>query len=83
MFYCLFQIPAHPTYTTLPTVSNGNSSYLVTHLEDLKISKDTVTKAEILWCLQTVMNHNFFRSAESDAFLFKKMFSVSKIAQNI
>lgn len=41
---------------------------------------DKVTKAEILWCLQNIMNHSSFRSAASSAFIFPTMLPESIIA---
>lgn len=42
--------------------------------------KEEVSRAEIIWCIQTLMTHKSMRSAGSDVQLFKKMFSDSQIA---
>lgn len=44
------------------------------------LTKDAVTRAEALWCLETVMTHNSLRNAASCCTLFKTMFPDSDIA---
>lgn len=46
------------------------------------LSED-VTKAEVIWCLQTVMNHSPFRSAGNFVSCFPLMFPDSQIAPKI
>lgn len=63
----------------------SNSQMGVTESRDKNtISKyllnDKVTKAEVLWVLQTVFTHASLRGAGSDVLLFKEMFSDSEIA---
>lgn len=53
-----------------------------TTLQKYKL-KDQVTKAEILLCLNTVMQHNSLRNAERSVSLFSKMFPDSAIAQDM
>lgn len=45
--------------------------------------KDSVTEAEILWCVNTVMNHDSLRSSESSVLLFGKMFKSCQVAQEM
>ncbi|XP_063245001.1 uncharacterized protein LOC134546246 [Bacillus rossius redtenbacheri] len=45
--------------------------------------KDDVTRAEALWCLETVMNHNSLRSAASSVNMFKRMFPNDRVANNM
>lgn len=47
------------------------------------IIKDKITRAEILWCLQTVNNHESLRAAASSCSLFKIMFPDCEIAQSM
>ena len=44
--------------------------------------KSTVTKAEILWCLKTVLSHSSFHSGENISKRFSVMFSHSDIAKS-
>lgn len=44
---------------------------------------DQVTKAEILWCLRTVMTHSSFRSNSDLPDIFKLMFPDSEIASKL
>ena len=45
--------------------------------------KDKKTRAEILWCLDCVMNHRSMRSAAKSVDLFKIMFTDSAIANSL
>lgn len=45
--------------------------------------KDSVTEAEIVWCLHTVMHHHSLRSSEDAVHLFQMMFPTCDIAANM
>ncbi|KAH8038180.1 hypothetical protein HPB51_024711 [Rhipicephalus microplus] len=45
--------------------------------------KNNVTKAEIFWCLNTIMAHGSFRSAVASAALFPLMFLTSEVAAKV
>ncbi|XP_049275212.1 uncharacterized protein LOC125759844 [Rhipicephalus sanguineus] len=45
--------------------------------------KNNVTKAEIIWCLNTIMTHGSFRSAAASAALFPLMFPTSEVAAKV
>lgn len=45
--------------------------------------KEEVTKAEILWCIETVMTHKSLRTAEKDIDTLKKMCSDSQVVTKI
>ncbi|KAH8019423.1 hypothetical protein HPB51_019396 [Rhipicephalus microplus] len=45
--------------------------------------KNKVTKAEIIWCLNTIMTHGSFRSAAASAALFLLMFPTSEVAAKV
>lgn len=47
------------------------------------VQKDEVTRAETLWCLQTVINHDSLRGAASSVSLFRRMFPDDHIANNM
>ncbi|XP_063226773.1 uncharacterized protein LOC134533264 [Bacillus rossius redtenbacheri] len=44
---------------------------------------DSVTRAEILWCLYCVMAHNSLRNAENSVAMHRKMYHDSKIAAKL
>lgn len=56
---------------------------LAKNLLDFYAMKDSTIEAEILWCLETVMNHTSLRSAESNVLLFQRMFPDSDIAEKM
>ncbi|XP_063216687.1 uncharacterized protein LOC134527710 isoform X1 [Bacillus rossius redtenbacheri] len=56
---------------------------LVSHRFDKYLQKDEVTSAEALWCMQNVMNHDSLRGAASSVCLFRKMFPIDPIANNM
>lgn len=68
-----------PITPSLPDNDNKNT------LCGLKkyVLSDNVTKAKILWCLQTVMSHKSMNSAENNVNLLKLMFPDSDIAKKI
>ncbi|XP_075735012.1 uncharacterized protein LOC142776049 [Rhipicephalus microplus] len=45
--------------------------------------KNNVTKAEIIWCLNTITTHGFFRSVAASAALFPLMFPTSEVAAKV
>ncbi|KAH6944218.1 hypothetical protein HPB50_002348 [Hyalomma asiaticum] len=45
--------------------------------------KNNVTKAEIIWCLTTIMTHGSFRSVAASAALFPLMFPTSEVAAKV
>lgn len=47
------------------------------------LQQDDVSKAEILWCMNTVMNHSSKRSAAEAVLLFPIMFPNSTIASKV
>lgn len=47
------------------------------------VFNDNITKAEIFWCLQTIITHKSMRSAAKDVEIFKVMFSDSEIANKM
>lgn len=59
-----------------PTISGHCVS-----LKEKYILSDNVTSSEIKWCLQTVLTHKSFRSAEKDVKLFTDLFPDSEIAK--
>lgn len=69
-----FVIPPPPRESVSPSASatSGVSSF---------VSKNDVLKAEILWTIETVINHNSYKSNESVGKLFQTMFPDSQIAQ--
>lgn len=69
--------PSEPSSQTISSISLNTR--LSQHLLDSHLTKDTVTEAEILWCIETVMTHTSLRSAESNVLLFKRMFPDSEI----
>ncbi|XP_043468991.1 uncharacterized protein LOC122503272 [Leptopilina heterotoma] len=73
--------PSEPSSQTSSSISLNNR--LSQHLLDSHLTKDTVTEAEILWCIETVMTHTSLRSAESNVLLFKRMFPDSEIAKSL
>lgn len=60
--------------TCLEKKSSGLKSFLI---------NDSVTKAEILWTVETVMTHTSLRTAGRDVLLFKTIFPDSNIAQKM
>lgn len=67
--------PAVPTKPPLPSSTSQNlHNYFV---------KDDISRAEILWCLQTIMSHDSLRSAGKSVLLFKRMFFDSEIAKSM
>lgn len=64
-----------PTDNRNRNISNTVQSYIS--------SKDSVTKAEIIWALTTVMSHYSLRSSEFCVEIFPLMFTDSEIAANI
>ena len=71
---------------TTPTVeaacTNSHKSCSQTNNSTSLLLKSTVTKAEILCCLKTVLSHSSFRSCENISKLFSVMFSDSDIAKS-
>ena len=63
--------PSSTTKTTNPSTSG---------LEKF-VSKTDVLKADVKWTIQTVVNHNSYKSNETVGPLFKAMFPDSKIAE--
>lgn len=61
----------------LPTQAPSKSTEI---REKWWLAKDNVTKAEILWCLHTVMTHQSLRNAEAAVSLFKTMFPDCNVA---
>lgn len=61
-----------------PTISGHCVS-----LKEKYILSDNVTSSEIKWCLQTVLTHKSFRSAEKDVKLFTDLFPDSEIAKKM
>lgn len=45
--------------------------------------RENVTRAEIIWALETISSHSSFRTASSEAALFRLMFPDSEIASKI
>ncbi|KAH6933564.1 hypothetical protein HPB50_016336 [Hyalomma asiaticum] len=45
--------------------------------------KNNVTKAEIIWCLNTIMTHGSFRSAAASSALFPLTFPTSEVAAKV
>ena len=62
--------------------TNSHKSCSQTNNLTSLLLKSTVTKAEILWCLKTVLSHSSFRSCENISKLFSVMFSDSDIAKS-
>ncbi|XP_043480404.1 uncharacterized protein LOC122510067 [Leptopilina heterotoma] len=46
-------------------------------------NKDEVTKAEIMWCLKSIVNHNSLRDIENSISLMKIIFTDSEIAKKL
>ena len=67
--------------TEIACSSNHRSCKTTTNTTSLVI-KSAVAKAEILWCLKTVLSHPSFRSCENISSLFSAMFSDSDIAKS-
>jgi hypothetical protein len=65
---------ALPDCIPSPSTPRGLQSFII---------KDNVTKAEILWCLQTVVTHKSARMSEKDVALFAKLFPDSEIAKKM
>lgn len=74
-----------PSTSQPVATDDGNDSSLLrrnSRVNDFLIKEDS-TRAEILWCIQVVMNHRTMRSAARDVGVFKRMFSDSEIATKI
>ncbi|CAN7990687.1 unnamed protein product [Ixodes hexagonus] len=63
--------PTTATEALSPPVKTSLSSFLL---------NNEVTKAEIMWCSNTIMTHGSFRSAAASASLFSLMFPTCEIA---
>ncbi|XP_077511308.1 uncharacterized protein LOC144121784 [Amblyomma americanum] len=61
------------------TATEALSPSLMTSVRSFQL-KNEVTKAEIMWCLNTIMTHGSFRSAAASASLFPLMFPTCEIA---
>lgn len=57
---------------------NLKSTGMISYLE-----KDNVTKAEVVWCLKSVLYHNSLRDIESSVSTMKLLFPDSKIAKSL
>lgn len=71
-----------------PSVSGADPlPAMIRHTESQPINKyllkDETTIAEIIWCLDAIMNHSTVRSAGKSASLFPLMFKDSKTAANM
>lgn len=75
--------PASCTSSASCSSSLTSSAPNLSSQEKWWLIKEDVTKAEILWCIQTVMTHMSLRNAESCVVLFKSMFSDSKVASDM
>ena len=65
------------------TASHSETTSLANSCIDKYFFKDDVTRAEILWCLQTVENHASISSAGKQSSLFPLMFPDSRIASSL
>lgn len=76
---------SHFELTTQPTseICKETFSHKQLTLSERYTAKEGVTKAEILWCLQSVMKHQSLREAASCVSLFKLMFPTCEIANNM
>ena len=68
-------------FTEIACSSNCRSCKTTTNLTSLVI-KSAVTKAEILWCLKTVLSFSLFHSCENILNLFSVVFSDSDTAKS-
>ena len=62
------------------TTSNSSDASQSSTLQTWTINED-VLKAEILWTLYTITNHNSYNSSKNASYLFKVMFPDSEIAK--
>jgi len=68
------------------TVPDGVQSTVINPKKTVKKNlflKEESTKAEVLWCLRTVVSHISFRSAGECVTMMKLMFADSEIAESI
>lgn len=65
--------------SSFPSTSTAPSSKTI----DKFLLKNDTTKAEILWCLETVMCHKSLRTAEKDMVVLRRMFHDSQIAEKV
>ena len=71
-----FTVPPPPPPSSTTKTTNPSTSSL-----EKFVSKTDVLKAEVMWTIQTVVNHNSYKSNETVGPLFKAMFPDSKIAE--
>ena len=71
-----FIVPPPPPPSSTTKTTNPSTSGL-----EKFVSKTDVLKAEVMWTIQTVVNHNSYKSNETVGPLFKAMFPDSKIAE--
>ena len=71
-----FTVPPPPPPSSTMKTANPSTSGL-----EKFVSKTDVLKAEVMWTIQTVVNHNSYKSNETVGPLFKAMFPDSKIAE--
>ena len=71
-----FTVPPLPTPSSTTKTTNPSISGL-----EKFVSKTDVLKAEVMWTIQTVVNHNSYKSNKTVGALFKAMFPDSKIAE--
>ena len=85
-----FVLPSPPpsTSTSSSSTSSDTSSSTSSHAAAsgqkqmcMYFAKNDVLTSEILWTMQTVVNHNSYKSNENISELFKTMFPDSKIAE--
>lgn len=63
-------------------LSDTNSTPKLKKMQDF-IARDTTTRAEIMWCLNAVMQHQSLRDVESSTALMKMVFSDSTTAKGM
>lgn len=75
----------NPDVTAVGSPGSGAQGNYSSQNRNMKtfVKTESVSKAEALWCLQTVMCHSSLRSAASSASLFQVMFPDSDIARGM
>ncbi|XP_054720775.1 uncharacterized protein LOC129230403 [Uloborus diversus] len=68
---------------SISSLASSSSSLAPSRALKTFLINDSVVKAEILWCLQTIMTHKSLRATSADVLLLQNMFTDSLIAQKM
>ena len=78
-------ITYNSTAAASSSIKEGSPPYEAPETRCLQnyLSREQVTKAEIIWCMHTVMQHHSLRASEASVRLFPIMFPDSEIASKV